>query len=73
MQFTNFKPSFSIQQIINSQTNTSKQQITDTLNSPASNQAATRPAAKAIAPAIGLCVALIIAGKVITESVTYGT
>ena len=48
-------------------------EATDTLNKLAPNQANIIPTIKAIAPAIGVCVASIIAGKVITASVTYGT
>ena len=39
----------------------------------APNQAAIMPAKRATAPEIGLSVASIMAGKVITASVTYGT
>ena len=51
----------------------SNEQITETLKSPALNHAAIIPIMKAMIPTIGLCVAWKIAGKVITESVTYGT
>lgn len=57
----------------NSRMNTTAQHTHETLKRPAFNHAATSPAAKAAMPAIGLWVALIIAGNVITESVTYGT
>lgn len=59
--------------IINSQTNTTAQQIHATLNKLMLNQAATEPQIKANTPDILLCVAFIIAGKVMTASVTYGT
>ena len=54
-------------------TNTSAQQITETGNSPAPSQAAMMPAANATAPEIGVWVAWMMAGKVITASVTSGT
>lgn len=54
----------------NSITNTSIQQITDTGKSPAPSQAAIIPAISAKSPETGLWVAWIMAGNVITASVT---
>lgn len=54
----------------NSITNTSTQQITDTGNSPAPSHAATIPAMRAASPEMGLWVAWMMAGKVMTASVT---
>ena len=54
-------------------TKTTVQQITATLNRLAPNQADKIPAPNANVPEICDCVASIIAGKVITASVTYGT
>lgn len=51
-------------------TNTSAQQMTDTGNSPAPHHAAMIPAARAAAPEIGVWVARMMAGKVMTASVT---
>lgn len=53
--------------------NTVKQHMTVTLNSPRSLYAATIPTINEINPASGLIVESIIAGKVITDNVTYGT
>ena len=47
--------------------------MTDTGKSPSPNHAAMMPSARAIAPASGDDVASVIAGKVITARVTYGT
>ena len=57
----------------NSVTNTTEQQSNATLKRLAPNQAATIPAINAKPPEISDCVAWIIAGNVITASVTYGT
>ena len=54
----------------NSITNTSTQQITDTGNSPAPSHAAMIPAMSAISPEMGVWVAWMMAGKVMTASVT---
>ena len=54
----------------NSITNTSTQQITDTGNSPAPSQAAAIPAIRATSPEMGVWVAWMMAGKVMTASVT---
>ncbi len=54
-------------------TKTTVQQITATLNRLAPNHAEKIPATNANVPEICDCVASIIAGKVITASVTYGT
>ena len=51
-------------------TNTKTQQRTETGNSPAPSQAAIMPAARATAPEIGVWVAWMMAGKVMTASVT---
>ena len=51
-------------------TNTSTQQITDTGNNPAPHQAARMPTASAAAPEMGVWVASMMAGKVMTASVT---
>ena len=57
----------------NSNTNTTTQQSTETGKSPAPFHAATMPAARATPPAMGDWVALVMAGKVMTARVTYGT
>ena len=57
----------------NSSKNTTPQHATAVLNKSAPNQAAKMPTTKAAAPDTGLCVAVTIAGKVITDRVTYGT
>ena len=49
---------------------TSTQQITDTGNSPAPSHAAMIPAISATSPEIGVWVAWMMAGKVMTASVT---
>ena len=49
---------------------TIRQQVAAVPKRPAPNHAAAIPATKASAPAAGTCVASIIAGKVITASVT---
>ena len=54
-------------------TNTTVQHSSATLKRLAPNHAAKMPAISASVPEIGDCVASIIAGKVITASVTYGT
>ena len=53
--------------------NTITQQMIATRNIPTPFLAAMIPAASARIPAAGTAVASIIAGKVITERVTYGT
>ena len=53
--------------------NTIAQQISDTLKRPAPNHEATIPTVNAKNPDTVLCVALKIAGKVITANVAYGT
>ena len=57
----------------NSKTNTTAQQEIATGNSPNPSQAQMIPTIKAISPATGDWVDSIIAGKVMTASVTYGT
>ena len=59
-----------LQQRKSSSTNTTPQQIAATGSSPAPSQAAAIPAASAAAPATGDCVAVRMAGNVITASVT---
>ena len=54
-------------------TSTTRQQMMETGKRPRPNQAAMMPSAKAIAPASGDDVASVMAGKVITARVTYGT
>lgn len=54
----------------NSITNTSTQQITDTGNSPAPSHAAMIPAMSATSQEMGVWVAWMMAGKVMTASVT---
>lgn len=49
------------------------QHIADTGSKPNPNHADIMPMISAMPPAIGELVASIIAGNVITESVTYGT
>lgn len=56
-----------------SSTMTVAQHRRDTGSSPSPHHAHTTPAAMAAAPARGDCVACMMAGKVITASVTYGT
>ncbi len=51
---------------------TSRQQMTETSNNPAPHHAATIPNINAAVPEIGVCVASIMAGKVIMAKVTYG-
>ncbi len=58
---------------INSTISTAAQQHAATVKSLAPSQARTMPIIRAAIPAIGLCVALTIAGNVITAKVTYGT
>ena len=58
---------------MNSAINTTIEQATETWNILALNHASNIPHTSEIAPAIVLLVASNIAGKVITESVTYGT
>ena len=58
---------------ISSITNTTEQQDTATHSRFAPSQAATMPIISANTPEIGLCVASMIAGKVMIASVTYGT
>ena len=60
-------------QKIKDKRNTTIQQTTDTWNRLAPNHAATIPITSAIAPEIGELVVSMIAGKVITANVTYGT
>lgn len=57
----------------NSLRNTIAQQERDTVKRLAPSHAVMIPIIKANAPDMGLCVALRIAGKVITANVTYGT
>ena len=56
-----------------SRMNTVAQQATETVNRLAPFQANAMPAASAASPAYGLRVVSMMAGKVITASVTYGT